>query len=649
MYFRKKWISYILSTVAMVIFVIMAAQYAFLFGIDFLFSSKSSPLSFIGEIDNSYLDYVLLGWIVLFLGLSVLVWVIGRLISKLFVLKNNCKVSTLKFWQIFITILVFIGAIVYRCLALTNSNAIVLTDTSCFNAVTQNIQNDTEIMLLSVHSGTYIYMSILDVFMQFLGTRPVAVVFLQIIIQVISIVLAFFAGKRLFNFTTGLVSATFLAVIPFYYDKIFEANAGCFLGFIFILGLLLISFVRNLSGAAKVIYSIILGIMLGLFVYMDIYESVLVVPLFVALWYDIGNAKTVSGSRVVNTVVAFVLSLIMAVLSLVLFLAVDGGFVYEGFEVALNTWIKVSNTNLVPEYTLLDMGSGLTGLIICMICIAIGGFTVLGSFANKQIEFELGWLLMFCVALTPLVKVGYLQDNTFAIIVYAFLIGLGIAAMRYIAPDPEDDSEDMTEIEIEEEAEPRETEAIKDGELQDEVEQTKESQINVTHTNEPQTDGVQDVAEEDDDIHTSKAQEDVTEENEPEEELISSISWEEIKALDAENEDNDVLDEIAEELAEAAEEIGAAEEMESEEAVEATEEEEVQVVEVAESAEEIEANEETEPTVDLKQVDDLPGMIPNPLPLPTRRPHMAMDFAIEVTEEDMHFDIEIEDDDDFDV
>ena len=49
-----------------------------------------------------------------------------------------------------------------------------------------------------------------------------------------------------------------------------------------------------------------------------------------------------------------------------------------------------------------------------------------------------------------------------------------------------------------------------------------------------------------------------------------------------------------------------------------------------------------------KQETEKPRMIENPLPLPKKREHREMDYAYEVSEDRMHFDVEIRDQDDFD-
>ena len=49
------------------------------------------------------------------------------------------------------------------------------------------------------------------------------------------------------------------------------------------------------------------------------------------------------------------------------------------------------------------------------------------------------------------------------------------------------------------------------------------------------------------------------------------------------------------------------------------------------------------------QVDEKPGMIPNPLPLPARRVRAQLDYAYEVSEDKMNYDTDIDDSDDFDI
>ncbi|MBQ5376409.1 MAG: hypothetical protein IIU45_06025, partial [Lachnospiraceae bacterium] len=66
--------------------------------------------------------------------------------------------------------------------------------------------------------------------------------------------------------------------------------------------------------------------------------------------------------------------------------------------------------------------------------------------------------------------------------------------------------------------------------------------------------------------------------------------------------------------------------------------------------------EEESPVIVVNPMDDrveekiAPGMpLPNPLPVPKKRERKGMDYAKEVKEEDLHFDVEISDEDDFDI
>ena len=69
-----------------------------------------------------------------------------------------------------------------------------------------------------------------------------------------------------------------------------------------------------------------------------------------------------------------------------------------------------------------------------------------------------------------------------------------------------------------------------------------------------------------------------------------------------------------------------------------------------------EAEEEANPVTVINPIDEkkeekiAPGMpLPNPLPVPKKRERKGMDYAKEVKEEDLHFDVEISDEDDFDI
>ncbi|MCR5319589.1 MAG: glycosyltransferase family 39 protein [Lachnospiraceae bacterium] len=89
---------------------------------------------------------------------------------------------------------------------------------------------------------------------------------------------------------------------------------------------------------------------------------------------------------------------------------------------------------------------------------------------------------------------------------------------------------------------------------------------------------------------------------------------------------------------------------------EEAENEETSAEPVIKNIEDIEAEEEESPVTVVNPMDDrveekiAPGMpLPNPLPVPKKRERKGMDYAKEIKEEDLHFDVEISDEDDFDI
>ncbi|MDE7186715.1 MAG: hypothetical protein K2O13_04320, partial [Lachnospiraceae bacterium] len=70
-------------------------------------------------------------------------------------------------------------------------------------------------------------------------------------------------------------------------------------------------------------------------------------------------------------------------------------------------------------------------------------------------------------------------------------------------------------------------------------------------------------------------------------------------------------------------------------------------------AEEREKPEEVEPIEEKEEPEDIPAPKPrfleNPLPLPKKHVHRQMDYQYTVEEQDMKFDVEVKEEDDFDI
>ena len=709
MLFRRKLITNFIWIIAMITIVVIGAQYAFLYGIDFLFAGENNYLAELVSISYKALDVGLLIWIVIFLVVCIVLFLILRAIVQAIKAKHEAKPSTVGLIRILLVCAVFISAIIYRGSILISSGAVILSDSTFYDAAAGLFTDSAGIGDLAVHGASYIYLMLLNFVMQFLGDRVVAVVLLQIVIQILTIILVFAAFRRLVNFCTGFIAALSLTVLPLYTSKIFTSSPGCFVALLVVFAIYLISLFMTIKGGAfKIVSGLIIGLIIGYLTYMDILCAFALVVWFFALMYEIGDEERH------KFLAGYLLLLLGVVIGLALSLCMDGGFDPDGIDIAVRTWVKVNTINIIPEYALIDPALGLSCLIQCMVMVGVGSWTILGTLGRDRVEYELPWILMFIFAITPMTRTGYLHDNVPALIVYLVLAGAGISALfAERAEEPDEEEEEVEDDESSEDEDNPANEVVFEALEEPETVSASEpapgpapapasteapthapapSQASAqapTHTPSPapapasapvpvtavmdddadftdHKDGASDghdngldkdnwakkISPDDfDDVEFEKIDDDAEQEV-----LPTSISWASIKALDDEDNSPKEIEDIRDLLEDdIREEVYIPDQEPAHESGQDFEKESGSDVKTGHDA--VKAAEE-KPAYDPEttQVDDLPGMIPNPLPLPAKKKQSEMDYDLadddfDDDEDDLDWDdLDGDDgDDDFDI
>lgn len=627
MLFRRKLITNFIWIIAMIAIVVMGAQYAFLYGIDFLFAGEGFLAQLVG-ISYTALDVGLLVWIVIYLGICVAVFLIGRAVSRLLAERIEIRESLKGLIRILLTCGVFIGAIIYRGIILISSGAVILTDSTYYDAAAALFTDGTPLGELAVHGASFAYIMILTVVMQFLGDRAVAVVLLQVVIQIITIMLTFAAFRRLVNYCTGFTAAVILTISPLYTAKIFSSAPGCFVALLVMLAIYLISLLRRIHGGViKSVCGVVFGLIIGYLIYMDVFAALALVVWFFALMHEVGDDESE------KYLPAYLLVILGVIISLGLSLGLDGGFDPDGIDIAVRTWIKVTSSHIIPEYALIDPALGVFCMIQCLIMVGFGAMTIMGTVGRRFIEYELPWIMMLICALTPMTRIGYLQDNTISLIMYCMLAGAGISAMIYVGDDydvdDEDDDEDDDQDEDGKGSDEIEIEYLPDDDIET-IDIGEKKTVNGEKEEpepEPESEAEPEPKPEAGPEPESETEPESEPEPEPEEVLPTSIPWAEIRKLDEEDPDDMESYFVTEEVYEPDEEEPHKEEPREEE----SHKEDIKPADPA-----------------TTQVDDLPGMIPNPLPLPPKKAQVKIDYDLDDDELDDEEDLDwgrLDDDD----
>ncbi len=429
MLFRKKLISNFIWILAMIVLVVMGAQYAFLYGIDFLFADENSYLGQFAAVSYTAMDTALLIWIVTFIGICVGAFFIVRAISKAIYRRVRTRKHVVNIFQILLACAVFLIGILYRgYLLMSTSGAVILADSTYYDAAAAMLEDDyAAFSELSAHGGTHAYLMLLDFAMRFVGDRMVAAVLLQIVIQVVTILLAFAIFRHLVNYTCGLVTALGLSVSTLYTSKLFTSSPGCFIAMLVIVSIYLVScLLKSEGGRIKIVLGAVFGLICGYMLYLDASVILCLIPIVFCLIYEAGNPEKK------GFLPAYLLMIGLMAVGLGLSFVVSGGFDPGEIAYSAQNWLDATMSTLLPEFSLMDNSAGDTAVLQCLIMVGLSAMTCMGTVGRDRIEYEFPWVMMFVAALTPLTRIGYLHDNTTSLIIYMMLTGTGVSAMTHV-------------------------------------------------------------------------------------------------------------------------------------------------------------------------------------------------------------------------
>lgn len=562
MTFNRSKLSLFANVIAMGAIAIIAIQYVYLCDVNFL----GSVIPELGSLPVEASTFILYA---AFLIICILIFLLGSLISaglnKEVAIRENVSNAI----KVFLSVMAIIVGIAFKLWYAFGRNALVsLRDESLYEISKISSGGFPSGFANCEHGITYVYVMLLYIFMLFLGNGAFSVVILQLTIQLISLLVLFGVGRRLFGYTTGIVSVLLYSFIPYINDKIFDATPGCLLTLVILIGLYLISlFYETENDEVKVFYTVIFGLIIGAALYLDASLFIVLVLWAIAFVYEMICYFNGVYEEEMNPAISYIVMLVGMIVGFAGAIVADGLLSNNSFDKIFFTWVNLTKSAKLPFFSFFDSTFGIDAIWINLILVGFAFMSTFIIFKKRQFDLFFLVIMLFSVALTPATVFGVLEDNSFSEIVYILLAGCGIRAMFMLKDKKEVIHAYDKAFEYIENSE--KAEAEKKG-IKATVEPAPGSEV----------------------VPIGK-----------------DFSIEE-KVIMVEAEETNTS---------------------------AIEADSVQVDEASK-----------EPEV-LVQVDDLPGMIKNPLPLPARRRHKQVDYGTDVAEDMMHFDIDVTDDDDFDV
>lgn len=524
MAYKKTWLSYVIWAVFTCITGVMLANYTILF--------------WTKEIDSK----VGFGTVALVLGVFAIVVGVYLLLRKAILpmiqkFSTNEKITGLL--EGIVVVIAFGGGLAYRIYLCMQTGTETIAETMYYH---QAMVKAGEMVEPMIHGASYLYTLCLSLVLSFLGNKVIAGVWFQIVLQMVTLVLAYCVVRKMVGRVAACVAMIMLAVSSVYVNQIFVLTPENFYFVLYLLGMLVVgSFVRGYTNnrynkAVAVISAIFAGIVIGCLMYLDAI-AVSIVILLAGILSGVRRLKEgETFPKISFSILIFGVSIIAACLSLLIMFVIDAGLSNGTFLAVAEAWISLYRAYLPMGYILYQTEFS---IIECLIQVMFAALLIM-SFWNHSKEQNCTPFICFMLLLapTPLAIVGVLSYQVFSIFIWSVLAGIGLQQCFVV-------------------------------------------------------EGVQKVTAET--IETEEAAETV--------EATETV-----------------------EVSEPAE--GAAEE----------------AVETAEAPSEEVQEQPVQPELPAK-----PRFIENPLPLPKKHEKKEMDYQYEVTEDKMKFDVEIKENDDFDI
>lgn len=252
-----------------------------------------------------------------------------------------------------------------------------------------------------------------------------------IFIQMLTLLIGYFAVRRIAGKITACVTLFMLAVSSIYTNQIFGGTEECVLFILYLIGLFIVgSFVksycnRQYSNAASVFCAVLVGVIIGILVYLDAVSVTLFIFL-PGLITGIHNSKedSVSGDGTGFAVLLIGMVTVSAALILAGMFAIEAYANGNAYMNVVWAWYNLYASHLPINYTLF----GTTySLIECYIQVIFATFLIISYWNSKKVQNAAPWIvMMLLLAPTPLAEIGVLPYKVFSIFIWSVLAGIGL-------------------------------------------------------------------------------------------------------------------------------------------------------------------------------------------------------------------------------
>lgn len=373
------------------------------------------------------------GYYTIAFGVLILAMIIGCyfLINRVIFKQGGLEISkrAALIWEIAIVFCIYAAGLFYRIYLYLQSNAALIETTECYDIASSYAGASAEKIL---HGASSLYTFCLSYVLSFFGKNVDTAVWLQIFIQMLTLLLAYFAVKKIAGKIAACVAILMLSVSSVYINKIFDITPECMFFALYLMGMLIVgSFVKayctnRLSVAMAVCGSLFSGICIGTLIYLDavsltllVFLPGLITGICMADPDNTENRPTVGFSFILFGIIIISAGLVIAGL-----FAIDSFLSGATYKYVALAWYYLYTEHLPIDYVLYQTEYS---MIECYVQVILASFLVISFWNSKNEQNSVSWIcLMLLIAPTPLAGVGVLPYKIFSIFIWSVLAGIGL-------------------------------------------------------------------------------------------------------------------------------------------------------------------------------------------------------------------------------
>ena len=412
MTYKKTWLSYVIWAVFTCIIGVMLANYTILFWT----KEINSKVSF--------------GTVALVLGVFAVIVGIYFLLRKwMFPITQkfgtNERIAVL--CEVLVFVCAFAGGLLYRIYLCTQIEVNSIVETQYYQ---QALVKTGESMEPMTHGASYLYTLCLSFVFSFLGNKVVAGVWLQIVLQMITLVLAFVVIRRMIGSVAACVTMIMLAVSSVYVNQILVLTPENLFFVIYLLGMLLVgSFVRDYTNnqfnvVTAISGALLAGFVIGCLTYIDaiaVSLMILLVGIFSGTRHPQEEERF---PKLRFSVLLFVLSVLAIVLALIGMFVLNGIYLETSFLSVAKEWFALYASYLPMGYILYQTEFS---IFECLVQVMLTALLIMSFWNHKKEQNCTPWIcFMLLLAPTPLAISGVLSYQIFSIFIWSILAGIGL-------------------------------------------------------------------------------------------------------------------------------------------------------------------------------------------------------------------------------